>query len=235
MKAILLDIEGTTTPIAFVHQTLFPFARVRIEKFVETNLDALAGEIEALRIEYNHDFVNQIYGRGFHPDSPSSVAAYLEFLIDSDRKSTPLKSIQGAIWRTGYESGELKSVMFADVAPAFARWHAEGKQIAIFSSGSVLAQKLIFQHSDAGDLTPRISAYFDTNVGAKRESESYERIAGELRLSPAEVLFISDVPAELDAAAEADFKTLLCVRPGNARVKAPVRHDVVGSFGEIGE
>lgn len=235
MKAILLDIEGTTTPISFVHQTLFPYSKARIQDYIDGHIDTLADEIEALRIEYNNDFVNQIYGRGFHPDSAASVAAYLKFLIDADRKSTPLKSIQGAIWRIGYESGELRSLMFGDVAPAFARWRATGKQIAVFSSGSVLAQKLIFQYSDAGDLTTQISAYFDTNVGTKREPESYQRIARDLRLSPHEILFVSDVPGELDAAAEADFQTVLCVRPGNARVKAPVKHDVVGDFDALGE
>ncbi len=224
MKSVLLDIEGTTTPIAFVHKTLFPFAKERLESYVTANFAALAHEVEALRVEYNHDFVNQIYGRAFHPDEPASVAAYLRFLIEVDRKSTPLKSIQGAIWEHGYQAGELRR-MFPDVRPAFEKWQAAGTTIAIFSSGSVLAQKLIFKYAGCGDLTPFIAHYFDTNIGAKRESTSYERIAAELRTAPEEILFISDVPAELDAAAEAKFQTLLSVRPGNPIIKAPIKHD----------
>lgn len=230
MKAILLDIEGTTTPIDFVHRTLFPFAKARIDEFVASNFADFGAEIEQLEKEYHVDFMNQIYGRSFRADSPESVAAYLKFLIDVDRKSTPLKSIQGAIWKLGYESGELESVMFTDVPPALERWRGEGKTIAIFSSGSVLAQKLIFKYSTFGDLTKFIDAFFDTTVGAKRETSSYERIARELRLKPSEILFISDVAAELDAARDAGLQTLLSVRPGNGRVKAPIEHDAVGDF-----
>src|SRR5215204_3478368 len=172
MKAILLDIEGTTTPIDFVHKTLFPFAKAKIDEFVQEHFARIGAQIGQLKAEYRRDFTEQLYGRDFREDSPESVANYLKFLIDVDRKSTPLKSLQGKIWQAGYESGALRSEMFADVPRAFERWTQQGIQIAIFSSGSVLAQKLIFKYSSAGDLSPFIADYFDTATGAKREAES---------------------------------------------------------------
>jgi len=212
-KAILLDIEGTTTPIDFVHETLFPYAKERVGKFVAFHFGALAAEITQLVDESSHD---ETYTEPFDPTEPGSVSHYLEHLIDRDKKSTPLKSIQGKLWKEGYESGELTSVVFADVPPAFERWRKEGKIVAIYSSGSVLAQRLLFRHTDHGDLTRFISEYFDTATGAKREPESYKKIAAKLGVDPSEILFLSDVTAELDAAAEAGVATVLVIRPGNA-------------------
>src|SRR5262249_36184556 len=156
----------------------------------------------------------------------NSAVVYLHWLIDIDRKSTPLKSLQGLIWQAGYASGELRSEIFDDVPPAFARWREQGTAIGIFSSGSVLAQKLLFAHTRAGDLTPFMQAYFDTNTGAKKEAESYRRIAAELRRPPREILFLSDVTAELDAAQTAEMQTALSVRPGNAAQPAS-KHPVI--------
>ena len=230
MKAILLDIEGTTTPIAFVHDTLFPYAKLHIGKFVETHFDALKREIEQLVDESAHDAT---YTVPVDPVEPGSVSTYLEHLIDVDQKSMPLKSIQGKIWEAGYESGHLVSVVFDDVLKAFERWHSERKRIAIYSSGSVLAQQLLFRHTNHGDLTKFISNYFDTNIGAKRESESYIKIAEELRLEPRHVTFCSDVPAELDAARAAGLKTVLVVRPGNAAVENAGSYRVVENFDDL--
>lgn len=233
IKAILLDIEGTTTPIDFVHKRLFPFAKVKISEYVETHFDEIKAEIEQLEAEYHKDFQNQIYGRKFSADSPESVANYLKFLIEVDRKSTPLKALQGKIWEKGYESGELQSELFADVPAAFERWKSQNKTIAIFSSGSRLAQKLIFKYSNFGDLSAFLSNYFDTATGAKREAESYEKIARELGFKPEEILFVSDVAAELAAAREAGFKTVLSIREGNGVVRAPIDHDAVASFNDL--
>lgn len=233
MKAILLDIEGTTTPIDFVHQTLFPFAKEKIGAFVKENFDQIQAEIEQLKNEYRKDFAEQIYGRNFRAEVPETVVDYLKFLIEVDRKSTPLKSLQGRIWQAGYESGELESVMFPDVPTAFERWKTQKKTIAIFSSGSVLAQKLIFRYSNFGDLSGFISAYFDTHIGGKRESESYQKIASELGFSSAEILFISDISAELDAAQEAGLQTVLSIREGNGMVKKPINHDAVASLTDL--
>jgi len=235
IEAILLDIEGTTTPLDFVHKTLFPFAKNRISDFVEQNFAEIQEEIAALKSEYKKDFTNQIYGRNFDENSPESIAEYLKFLIETDRKSTPLKSLQGKIWKEGYESGELKSEIYEDVPCAFERWKAEGKTIAIYSSGSVLAQKLLFKYTDKGDLTLFISAYFDTNVGGKREVESYRRIAREKSFPQVEnFLFISDITQELDAAKKAGFQTILIKREGNAPVdEATENHLIIRSFDEI--
>ena len=227
MKAILLDIEGTTTPIDFVHETLFPYAKARVSGYVEDNFDQLRIELSELTAEHEND---GDYSGEFRADSPNSIADYLKFLIDNDRKSTPLKSIQGMIWQRGYESGELHSAVFDDVPPALERWKADGKTIAIYSSGSVLAQMLLFKYTDHSDLTEFIDRYFDTNVGHKREPDSYRKIADELELEPAEVLFVSDVVAELDAAREAGTETALAIRKGNAAVDEHQPHWVVHDF-----
>src|SRR5215216_6552346 len=195
IRAILLDIEGTTTPIAFVHEVLFSYARGHAKEFLASNADA--DDITRLREEHAADLSN-----GEQP--PAELAAYVEWLIARDRKSTALKSLQGKIWRQGYEDGSLKSQVFADVPPAFKRWRDRGLRISIFSSGSVLAQQLLFAHTDVGDLTPFIDSYFDTKVGKKGEAESYRKIVEEMGIEPQQILFISDIVAELDAANETE-------------------------------
>lgn len=233
MKAILLDIEGTTTPIDFVHETLFPFSKRKLGEFVNENLSEMETEIVQLKKEYKTDFAEQIYGRNFDENEPETIVNYLEFLIEADRKSTPLKSLQGKIWQKGYESGELKSVVFDDVPTAFERWTNEKVLIAIYSSGSVLAQKLLFENTNHGDLTKFISAYFDTTTGAKKDSKSYKIIAETLDLSAEDIAFISDVPDELDAARNAGMLTILVVREGNAPILEDTNHRIVQSFEEI--
>lgn len=229
-KAILLDIEGTTTPIDFVHKTLFPYARARMAGFVSDNFNDLKIEVAQLAEEHATE---GDHNAEFRPDSANSVSEYLNFLIDNDRKSTPLKSIQGMIWQTGYESGDLVSNVYPDVPAAFKRWKDAGKTVAIYSSGSVLAQQLIFKHSDQGDLTRFIDNYFDTNVGHKREAESYRRIAEQLELQPDTILFVSDIPEELYAADEVGMRVLLSVRPGNAPVAQIDSLKPITSFDEI--
>jgi len=222
---ILLDIEGTTTPIAFVHEVLFSYARTHARDFLRNNQDSddVRADIALLREEHASDKSNNL-------EPPESIADYIDWLIDRDRKSTGLKSLQGKIWRQGYRDGSLKSQVFADVAPAFQRWRAAGLKISIFSSGSVLAQQLLFAHTDAGDLTKFIDGYFDTNVGKKAEAESYRKIAVAMDLKPSEILFISDVVAELEAAKEAGMKTLLSIRPGNSLQEWP---QAIHSFDEV--
>jgi len=229
-SAILLDVEGTTTPIDFVHLTLFPFAKKRIGRFVAEHFGALRPEIMGLSDEHARD---REYHLPLNPTEPDSVTTYLESLVDRDRKSTPLKSIQGKIWREGYESGELVSEVFEDVRPAFDRWKREGRTIAIFSSGSVLAQRLLFRYTDAGDLTPFISHYFDTTTGPKREPESYRRIADQIGTEPSEIVFVSDIAAELDAARLAGLQTAFSIRPGNAEVNAGISHRTITTLAEI--
>lgn len=234
IKAILLDIEGTTTPIDFVHKTLFPFAKERMDDFVRENFEEIQEAIARIESEYHKDFVNQIYGRDFDRHSPESIANYLKFLIEVDRKSTPLKSLQGKIWKKGYESGELKSEVFEDVPPAFERWKSEDKLIGIYSSGSILAQKMLFKYTEQGDLTPFISEHFDTNIGQKKQSESYRRIAQTKGFpAPENLLFVSDVVEELNAAKKAGIQTALSIRKGNAPVTQNNSHRIIQTFDEI--
>lgn len=230
MKAILLDIEGTTTPISFVHDTLFPYAKARVPGFVLDNFADLKFEIEQLAEEHSKD---SEYKTELRPDSPNSVSDYLKYLIDQDRKSTQLKTIQGMIWQNGYQAGEIVSPVFDDVPPAFKRWKAADKTIAIYSSGSILAQQLLFRHTEHGDLTQFISNYFDTNTGPKKEAESYAKIAGELDLQPAEILSVSDITAELDAARSAGLQTALSVRPGNSPIEGDVNYRIVETFDSL--
>ena len=233
VRGILLDIEGTTTPIAFVHDVLFSYARAHASEFLTNNMtsDEVRADVSMLFEEHALDVV-----RDNNPpaltEEIESLAAYVEWLIDHDRKSSGLKSLQGKIWRQGYLDGSLKSQVFADVAPAMERWRAKGLSVSIFSSGSVLAQQLLFAHTDAGDLTKFIDKYFDTNTGKKGEADSYRRIAAEMGFEATQIVFISDVVAELDAAEEAGMKTLLSIRPGNA-IEPPTEHRPIESFDQL--
>lgn len=224
IKGFLLDIEGTTTPISFVHDTLYPYAKARIPGFILNNLSGLKFELDQLAAEHAAE---TDYKAEFRPDSANSVSDYLKYLIDEDRKSTPLKAIQGMIWQTGFESGEIVSPVFEDVPAAFRRWKAADRLIAIFSSGSIMAQQLLFRYTEEGDLTQFISNYFDTNTGPKREQKSYAAIAAEMKLQPAEVHFISDIVQELDAARAAGMQTSLAVRPGNKQVEDDGAHSLI--------
>jgi enolase-phosphatase E1 len=205
MKGVLLDIEGTTTPISFVYDVLFPFAREHAREHL------LREDLTALRSEYDADGAK---GSAPPPWSEPPVA-YVHWLMDQDRKSTALKALQGKIWQEGFTRGELHGEVFADVPPALARWRNEGRDVRIFSSGSVLAQRLLFSTTKDGDLTRFLNGYFDTTTGPKHAPSSYEKIAKAFGLPASEILFISDVSRELDAAREAGMRTALCVRPGN--------------------
>lgn len=228
VRGILLDIEGTTTPIAFVHDVLFSYARDHVREFLPANADTedVRADVALLRDEHADD-VKQ------NRNPPALVADYVEWLIEHDRKSTGLKSLQGKIWRQGYQDGSLKAQVFPDVAPAFERWRQRGLSINIFSSGSVLAQKLLFAHTEAGDLTTFIDDYFDTNVGKKGDAESYRRIAEKMKFPAGEILFVSDVIEELNAAHEAGMKTVLSIREGNAPQNNDKQYPLVYSFDHI--
>lgn len=233
-RAILLDIEGTTTPVEFVYQTLFPFARHHLNTFLAahgTEAEVLA-DIARLRDEHRADVSNDQHPPAWRDDAEiESATAYVYWLMDRDRKSTGLKALQGKIWEAGYRGGELLGEIYADVPRAFERWRNQGKTLAIFSSGSVLAQRLLFSHTTAGDLTGYLSAYFDTTTGAKQEAESYRRIATALALSTSVILFLSDVVAELDAARQAGMQTALCVRSEQTPLSG--EHPVIRTFDEV--
>jgi enolase-phosphatase E1 len=227
IRAILLDIEGTTTPIEFVHQVLFPYARARIHDYLQQHADdpAVRADVALLRDEYAAETQ--------FPDLPPwNPEAYVYWLMDRDRKSTGLKALQGRIWEEGYRAGVLKGKVYPDVRPALERWHRAGKTIAIFSSGSVQAQRNLFANTTAGDLSSFLSGYFDTTTGPKREARSYRQIAAVLRQESRDMLFISDVTAELDAAREAGMRTALCVRDLASAAPA-INHPRIRSFAEL--
>ena len=227
IRSILLDIEGTTTPVDFVYQVLFPYARARVKDFLEHHVEAASPDIELLRREHEADL-----NGGADPPAWSNPVTYVQWLMDQDRKSPGLKSLQGKIWEEGYRSGELRGQVYPDVLPAFEHWREQGKRIGIYSSGSVLAQKLLFSHSTAGNLTPFIDAYFDTTIGPKKETESYRRIAEALSLDPPAIVFFSDAAAELDAARAAGMKTGLCVREGTSRPESS-EHAILHNFEQV--
>jgi enolase-phosphatase E1 len=239
IRGILLDIEGTTTPIAFVHDVLFSYARSEARNYLEEHFGSaeLVEDIVLLRKEHSADVRLSHQPpplvEGSRNDQINSIVAYVDWLIDRDRKSTGLKSLQGKIWQHGYLNGTLKAQVFPDVAPALERWHHDGLRVAIFSSGSALAQQLLFKHTKAGDLARYIDCYFDTTVGPKTEAGSYRQIAVALGLLTGEVLFISDVVNELDAANDAGMHTLLCIRPGNQPQALAERYQTIESFAEL--
>ncbi|MFG1449106.1 MAG: acireductone synthase [Thermoplasmataceae archaeon] len=209
-KAVLLDIEGTTTPKDFVYRKLFPFAKEHLNEF----LDAHSEDVEVQKC------LSKIIGN-YSQVSPhdknagrKEITDLIVSLIDSDSKFTAFKELQAMIWNSGYASGELKGEVYPDVPPAIKRWHDSGIVVSIYSSGSVPAQKAIFSTTQYGDLTRYIFSYFDTNVGPKNEPDSYERISGLIGVDPSRIVFVSDSVIELQAADASGFMTYLSVRPG---------------------
>ncbi len=232
IRVLLLDIEGTTTPVDFVHRTLFPFARKHLHEFLlrEGKGSEVRSLMAALRAERELDVhdLQDPPAWSESEDAIESATRYALWLMDRDRKSTALKWLQGKIWEEGYLSGELRSTVYEDVPKTLNQWQSEGRTIAIYSSGSILAQKLLFAHTNAGDLTSFISFYFDTTTGPKTEADSYRAIAGAIGVAPGEILFYSDVTAEVDAARVAGMLTALCVREGEA--PEPNDHPIIRSF-----
>jgi enolase-phosphatase E1 len=221
IRAIVTDIEGTTSDIQFVHKVLFPYARQHLAAFVREN-QAEEPVIAAL---------NAVREESAAPEATlEEVIATLIGYIDEDRKSPGLKALQGMIWRAGYVEGQFTGHLYPDVLPAFERWQQQGIALYVYSSGSVAAQKLLFGYSDEGDLTSLFSGYFDTGVGAKREVQSYRNIAEQIGLAPSSLLFLSDIHQELDAAAEAGWHTLQLIR-GEADNAS--RHHQVNDFSQI--
>jgi len=224
LNAVLLDIEGTVCPIDFVYDVLFPHVRDQLDAFTREDWgsEAMEGDLAMFRAQALADTeaglegIVPIAGDAETPEAVrASLVANALQQMNSDRKTTALKAIQGRIWRGGYETGTLRSVVFDDVLVALRAWNASGIPVAIYSSGSIAAQKLFFTYTKEGDLTPLLSGYFDTTTGPKREAQSYTDIATQLGVSPASVLFATDVVAEAEAAREAGMRTVILDRPGN--------------------
>jgi enolase-phosphatase E1 len=238
IQIALLDIEGTTTPVAFVYEVLFPYARAALRSYLRAHLDT--PDLREALDEFHREWTRDLEHGAPRPALPDasreqhadSLAEYAGWLMDRDRKATGLKTLQGRIWAEGYDAGTLHGAVFPDVRPAFVRWSAARIRIAIFSSGSVLAQRMLFRTTPDGDLTRWIDAFFDTSVGPKISPDSYRNIATALRCPPAQILFVSDTAAELEAARAAGCDVLLCVRPGNREVR-PAGFEVIDDFSQV--
>lgn len=221
VRAIVTDIEGTTSSIAFVHQTLFPYARRQIGEFLRRHADQ-----DPVREQIHA--VSALEGKSL---SLEEVIQTLCTWIDADKKATPLKALQGMIWAQGYASGELKGHIYEDAVVALRQWHAQGLGLYVYSSGSVQAQQLIFGHTEFGDLTPLFAGYYDTRIGHKQDPAAYAAIAADIGLPAADLLFLSDVGGELDAAASAGLQTWQLIRPGEGEPNDGHRQAV--DFGAI--
>lgn len=212
---LLLDIEGTTCPVSFVGQTLFPYAASHLEAYLQAhgNQPAVQQLLEGARRAWRQDPDPQ--AQRLRQNESTSLAAYLLWLISQDRKLTELKELQGLIWRDGYANGDLLAPLFEDVPQALKRWHRQGLVLAVYSSGSVGAQQLLYQYSDAGDLRELFRHWFDTSTGPKQSASSYGSIADVMGVPPAQVLFVSDALAECEAAAGAGMQVRFSDREGN--------------------
>ena len=250
IRCILLDIEGTTCPVSFVASVLFPYARERLASYLETNQEdpevqtllaatqaAFAAdpnpEVQALRQGFpipGHQPAGQQQLPAGETQSP--LVAYLQWLIDHDIKFPALKELQGRIWASGYASGDLVAPLFDDVAPTLQRWHRDGYQLAVYSSGSVAAQQLLYRHSQNGNLEELFSHWFDTRIGPKQAADSYSAIAAALQLEPAEILFVSDALAEIEAAHRIGIAVNFSDREGNPG-RAPGPFNAIQSLVEI--
>ena len=221
IKAIVTDIEGTTSSILFVKDVLFPYARANLAAYVRRHAADL--QVKPLLEDVCKEVGDQL--------STEQIITQLIQWIDEDKKVTPLKSLQGMIWEAGYRQGDFKGHLYPDAAENLKAWKARGLDLYVYSSGSVYAQKLLFAHTEYGDLTPLFSGYFDTHIGGKKEKESYDNIAGQLALPANQLLFLSDIKEELDAAKAAGFKTIWLTRDSTPDPQA--EHRQVISFDQI--
>jgi len=239
-RGILLDIEGTTSSVSFVYDVMFPYVRKHVTFVVFSNWmePEYIEAFHSIARDAGHESLDAwLKKEGLTRENPLRAAEVVcnevTRLMDGDAKATGLKQLQGLIWQSGFESGELKAHVYEDVPPALAAWQAAGKDVRIYSSGSVQAQKLFFGHTIAGNLLPYFRGHYDTTTGPKKEASSYQKIAKDSGLPPGEILFLSDVVAELDAARAAGMQTGLVVRPGNAAAPAGHSHPTIESFASL--
>jgi len=235
-KGILLDIEGTTSSVSYVYDVLFPYARREVADFLEMSWSApeVQAACELIARDAGAFSMASWCGEGVAKEAAAGkVVAEVYKLMDADVKATGLKELQGIIWQEGFQKGELQSHVYPDVPKALEAWSAARLDVRIFSSGSVAAQRLLFAHSEYGDLRVHLRGYYDTRTGPKKVPSSYASIAADMNLEPPQILFLSDVVAELDAARAAGLNTGLVARPGNAPAPPDHGHAVVTDFEQI--
>ncbi|MEC8555455.1 MAG: acireductone synthase [Planctomycetota bacterium] len=234
-NCFLLDIEGTTSSISFVHDVMFPFALNNLEQFLADHWDAADTQSACEQIASDAEQKSlQSWSEATDTADKDLVIAEVRRLMADDVKATGLKALQGLIWKGGFDSGALKAHIYPDVIPAIEAWRAAGADVRIYSSGSIAAQKMFFGNLDGpGDCLHLFSGHYDTTIGGKKERESYTQICEDWGVSPSEILFLSDVPEELTAATEAGLQTRLSIRPGNKSVPPEVTFQSIESFEEV--
>lgn len=243
VKALIVDIEGTTTPIGFVKETLFPYAEENVESFLTKRYDdeETQQDIKALQELAAKDKADGVEGvveipkEGSKEDIIKAVVDNVKWQMDEDRKTTALKQLQGHIWREGYKTGQIKAELFEDVGPALQQIVEEGVNVYVYSSGSVEAQKLLFGNTEEGDLLELFTDFFDTTIGNKKDSGSYKKIVEKIGVSPEEILFLTDTPEEATAASKAGLRSALVARDGNEELTEEHFQNflVIESFGEL--
>ena len=236
-RCVLLDIEGTVADVRFVYDVMFPFVRREVASFLTKHWDDDSLQSALIDIatqsgvsDTSDPWCQQELGREL---AIAKVVDAVGRLMNSDSKTTGLKALQGRIWESGFRSGALRSELFPDVVPALRQWQEAGLELRIYSSGSILAQQLFFEHTTQGNLTSMFAAHYDTTIGGKKEAMSYRRIAEDSKLAPSDILFLSDVAAELIAATEAGMQAVACIRPNNAPLPESYQGALLHTFDQL--
>ena len=237
-KCVLLDIEGTISDIRFVYDVMFPYAKKNMPSFLVENWESAAVQeaVRSVALDAKKTSAKDWLGalwKSTNSDALNTLWIHLQQLMETDSKARGLKMLQGMVWQFGFESGALRAELFPDVLPALELWKANGLDLRIYSSGSVLAQKMFFRYTVLGDLTDLFSAHYDTTVGTKREASSYEMIAVESHYDPTEIIFVTDVYAELAAANAADMQVVASIRPNNVPLPTEFTGLAITSFSQL--
>ncbi len=237
-RCVLLDIEGTISDIRFVYDVMFPYAKNNMDRFLTESWStpAVQDAIRTVAKDAGMTVIEDWLGTEWKTGPVNSAAKlneHLQQLMATDSKATGLKLLQGMVWQNGFESGALRAELFADVLPALELWKASGLDLRIYSSGSVLAQRMFFKYTTLGDLTDLFSAHYDTTIGTKRDADSYIRIATESQYDPSEIVFVTDVHAELIAASQAGMQVVASVRPNNIPLPAEFTGLTITSFSQL--
>jgi len=224
VRCVLLDIEGTVSDVRFVYDVMFPYARSHMSRFLTENwkTESVRSALHQVAVDARRtlaDWLGANWAEG-EPETHQACVGHLEQLMDGDSKSTGLKALQGLVWKAGFESGEIRAELFSEVSQALKAWKDAGLDLRIYSSGSILAQRLFFGHTTDGDLLPLLSGFYDTTFGKKQEVESYRKITIDIEFPANQILFLSDVAEEIAAAAQAGMQAIAVVRPSNKPLPA---------------
>jgi len=237
-RCILLDIEGTVSDVRFVYDVMFPYARNQMKEFLRIHWgdNEVQSAISTVAEDAKIESIDHWLGNGWNAGNEKAcevLNAHLQQLMATDSKATGLKQLQGLVWRSGFESGVIRAELFDDVLPSLLKWKQSGLDIRIFSSGSVLAQRLFFKHTVSGDLSSLFSAHYDTTIGSKKEAGSYKQIAMDSQFEPSDIIFVTDVYSEIEAAQQAGLQVVASIRPNNSPLPAEFTGLAVTSFAQL--